>query len=90
MDLPEAYDPEIDELSKDVKPEKVLDTMDRHQQEEEKKLSLNRKNLKYSDNSSGYRNWFSVRFHRVLHQNSTSRCTRSVERLKEGRKFPFY
>jgi uncharacterized membrane protein len=30
MDLEEAYHPEIDELSKDVHPEKVLDTMEEH------------------------------------------------------------
>jgi uncharacterized membrane protein len=31
MNIQEADDPEIDELSKDVQPEKVLDTMDLHQ-----------------------------------------------------------
>jgi uncharacterized membrane protein len=29
MDIAEAYDPEIDELAKDVHPEKVMDTMER-------------------------------------------------------------
>jgi uncharacterized membrane protein len=33
MDLPEAYNPEIEELSKDVQPEKVMDTMEKHKQE---------------------------------------------------------
>jgi uncharacterized membrane protein len=31
MDIRESYDPEIDELAKDVQPEKVLDTMEVHQ-----------------------------------------------------------
>lgn len=31
MDIAESYDPEIDELAKDVRPEKVLDTMEVHQ-----------------------------------------------------------
>jgi uncharacterized membrane protein len=31
MEIQEAYDPEIEELSKDVQPEKVLDTMEKHQ-----------------------------------------------------------
>jgi uncharacterized membrane protein len=30
LDIQEAYNPEIDELAKDVHPEKVLDTMERH------------------------------------------------------------
>src|SRR4051794_39592023 len=38
MDIQEAYNPEIEELSKDVKPEKVLDTMERHKREGEKKV----------------------------------------------------
>ena len=33
MDIPDAYNPEIEELSKDVQPERVLDTMERHQKE---------------------------------------------------------
>ena len=35
MDIEDAYNPEIDELSKDVQPEKVLDTMEKHKQESE-------------------------------------------------------
>jgi uncharacterized membrane protein len=35
LDIPEALDPELQELSKDVHPEKVLDTMEQHQQEKE-------------------------------------------------------
>lgn len=31
MDITEANDPEIEELSKDVQPEKVLDTMEKRQ-----------------------------------------------------------
>src|SRR3954452_15034245 len=31
MDIEDAYNPEIEELSKDVHPEKVLDTMEKHQ-----------------------------------------------------------
>lgn len=31
MQIQEAHDPEIEELSQDVHPEKVLDTMDKHQ-----------------------------------------------------------
>lgn len=30
MHIDESHDPEIDELKQDVKPEKVLDTMDQH------------------------------------------------------------
>lgn len=33
MDIPDAYNPEIDELAKDVHPEKVLDTMEKHEKE---------------------------------------------------------
>jgi uncharacterized membrane protein len=33
MDIPEAHDPELQELEKDVHPEKVLDTMEKHQQD---------------------------------------------------------
>ena len=32
MDIKEAADPEIDELAKDVQPEKVLDTMEKYQE----------------------------------------------------------
>jgi uncharacterized membrane protein len=35
MDIPEATDPELQELSKDVHPEKVLDTMEHQQREKE-------------------------------------------------------
>jgi uncharacterized membrane protein len=35
MDIEEAYNPEIEELSKDVQPEKVLDTMEKHQKRSE-------------------------------------------------------
>jgi uncharacterized membrane protein len=35
MGIDEAHDPEIEELKKDVMPEKVLDTMDRHSEEPE-------------------------------------------------------
>src|SRR5438270_138317 len=31
MDIEDAYNPEIEELSRDVHPEKVLDTMEKHQ-----------------------------------------------------------
>jgi uncharacterized membrane protein len=33
LDIPEAKDPELRELGKDVHPEKVLDTMEQHQQQ---------------------------------------------------------
>jgi hypothetical protein len=33
MDIPDTYNPETEELSKDVQPEKVLDSMERHQKE---------------------------------------------------------
>jgi uncharacterized membrane protein len=33
MDIPEAYDAEIDMLAKDVQPEKVLETMEKHNKE---------------------------------------------------------
>lgn len=36
MNLEEAYNPEIEELSKDVHPEQVLDTMEKHTQENKK------------------------------------------------------
>ena len=39
MDIQEAYDPEIDELSRDVQPEKVLDTMEHHKRESEKNIT---------------------------------------------------
>lgn len=35
MDIPDAYDAEIDELAKDVHPEMVLDTMEKHQKKSE-------------------------------------------------------
>jgi len=35
MDIKEAYHPELDELSQDVHPEKVLDTMEMHRKESE-------------------------------------------------------
>jgi uncharacterized membrane protein len=35
MGIEEAHDPEIEELKKDVRPERVLDTMDRHSEEPE-------------------------------------------------------
>jgi uncharacterized membrane protein len=35
MDIPEAKDPELQELGQDVHPEKVLDTMEHHQQQKE-------------------------------------------------------
>jgi uncharacterized membrane protein len=35
LDIEEAHDPELRELEKDVHPEKVLDTMEQHQQKEE-------------------------------------------------------
>jgi len=37
MDIQEAADPEINELAKDVQPEKVLDTMEKHQNSIEQK-----------------------------------------------------
>lgn len=33
LDIEEAHDPEIDELTKNVAPEKVMDTMEEHQEE---------------------------------------------------------
>jgi uncharacterized membrane protein len=33
MDIPQAQDPELQELGRDVQPEKVLDTMEQHQQQ---------------------------------------------------------
>jgi hypothetical protein len=38
MDIAEAYHPEIDELAKDVQPEKVMDTMERHKEASEKRM----------------------------------------------------
>jgi uncharacterized membrane protein len=35
MEIKEAHHPELDELSKDVAPEKVLDTMEKHKKENE-------------------------------------------------------
>jgi uncharacterized membrane protein len=32
MDIPAAYDPELTELATDVRPEKVMDTMQQHEQ----------------------------------------------------------
>lgn len=40
MDIEEAYHPEIDELSKDVQPEKVLDTMEKYKTESEQKSKV--------------------------------------------------
>jgi uncharacterized membrane protein len=37
MDIADAYHPEIDELAKDVHPEKVMDTMEQHKKQSEKK-----------------------------------------------------
>jgi uncharacterized membrane protein len=37
MDIADAYHPEIDELAKDVHPEKVMDTMERHKKQSERK-----------------------------------------------------
>lgn len=37
MDITEAYDPEIDELSKDVHPEKVMDTMEKQKKSSQEK-----------------------------------------------------
>ena len=34
LDIPEAQDPELQELEKDVHPEKVLDTMEHHQDQD--------------------------------------------------------
>ena len=39
MDIEEAYNPEIDELSKDVQPEKVLDTMEKHRKRSENSMN---------------------------------------------------
>jgi hypothetical protein len=36
MDIADAYHPEIDELAKDVHPEKVMDTMEQHKKQSEK------------------------------------------------------
>jgi uncharacterized membrane protein len=33
MDIQESHDPELDELAQDVKPEKVLDTMEKHKED---------------------------------------------------------
>ena len=33
MDIEQAYHPELDELGKDIRPEKVMDTMDKHKEE---------------------------------------------------------
>ena len=35
LDIPEAQDPELQELEKDVHPEKVLDTMEKHQHQKD-------------------------------------------------------
>jgi uncharacterized membrane protein len=37
MDIADAYHPEIDELAKDVHPEKVMDTMEQHKKQSERK-----------------------------------------------------
>ena len=37
MEIEDAYHPEIDELAKDVRPEKVMDTMERHKKVSETK-----------------------------------------------------
>ncbi|WP_242693111.1 DUF1003 domain-containing protein [Sabulibacter ruber] len=37
LEIEESHDPEMDELAKDVHPEKVLDTMERHQEAIDKK-----------------------------------------------------
>ena len=39
MDITDAYDPEIDELATDVHPEKVLDTIEKRQQESENEMN---------------------------------------------------
>jgi len=38
MDIPESADPEIDELAKDVRPEKVLDTMEKREENTKENL----------------------------------------------------
>jgi len=38
LDIQEAYDPELAELKKDVRPEKVLDTMNKHEKNIQKEL----------------------------------------------------
>lgn len=40
MDIQEAYDAEINELAKDVQPEKVLDTMERQKQKSENQSGI--------------------------------------------------
>jgi uncharacterized membrane protein len=40
MDIEDANDPEIDELAQDVRPENVMDTMDRHIEENSDNLKL--------------------------------------------------
>lgn len=40
MDLEEAYHPEIDELAKDVRPEQVLDTMEKQKKDDERDRAL--------------------------------------------------
>jgi len=39
MDIEDAYNPEIEELSKDVHPEKVLDTMEQHKKKSERRVN---------------------------------------------------
>ena len=39
MDIEDAYNPEIDELAKDVHPEKVLDTMEKHKKKSESSVN---------------------------------------------------
>lgn len=39
MDIEDAYNPEIDELAKDVHPEKVLDTMEKHKKRSESSVN---------------------------------------------------
>lgn len=39
MDIPESYDSEIDILAKDIQPEKVLETMEKHSKEAELRKS---------------------------------------------------
>ncbi len=41
MDIDEAHDPEINELARDVQPEKVMDTMEHHQENVEKEKAKN-------------------------------------------------
>jgi uncharacterized membrane protein len=47
MDIQESEDPEIDELEKNVAPEKVMDTLEKHQEEINKH---NQKNINHSNN----------------------------------------